>query len=107
MVKWALKLRRKVFLMPMAHMAELVLHAMAGMYCGRAHGLLRLHCVVAQGSASRILSVLLVMVDSLVGVLFGGGVLVLFGMLVAALVVALFLLVAFFVSVDDLVDATL
>ena len=62
--------RRKVFLMPLAHMAELVLHAMAGICYGLAHGLLRLHCVVAQGLASRFFSVLLVVVALLVGVPF-------------------------------------
>jgi hypothetical protein len=64
--------RHEVFLMPLAHMAELVLHTMAGMYCGLAHGLLRLHRVVARGPASLVLPVLLVVVALLVGALLVG-----------------------------------
>ena len=56
-------------LMPVAFMADLVLHAMAGMHCGFARGLLRVHCAVAQRFASLVLSELLV-VASLFGVLF-------------------------------------
>ena len=82
--------------MPLAHMAELVLHTMAGMYCGLAHGLLRLHRVVAQGPASLVLSLLLVVMALLVGAL-----------LVACLVDVLFLLAALHVPGDDLVDAAL
>ena len=93
--------------MPLTHMAELVLHAMAGMYCGLAHGSLRLHCVVAQELASCVLSVLLMVVALLVGVLFGCGVPLLFDKVEVALVAALFLLVAFIVSSGDSVDATL
>ena len=69
------KLWREVFLMRVVQMAELVPHAMAGMRCGRAYNLLRLHCVVAQGPASHVLLVLLVMVASLVGMLFDDGIL--------------------------------
>ena len=65
-----LKLWREVFLMLVAQVAELVLHAMAGMCCGLARSLLRLRCVVAQGPVSHVPSVLLMMVAALVGVLF-------------------------------------
>ena len=70
----SLKLRRALFLIPVALLAELVPHAMAGMRCGHARSLLRLHCVVAQGPASHFLSVLLMMVAALVGVLFDDGI---------------------------------
>ena len=77
-------------------MAESLLHAMAGMCCGFARGLLRLHCAVAQGPASRVLPMLLVMVARSSVCSSAVRVLLPFGIMEATLVVALFLLGAFF-----------